>query len=124
MKPRIKVLCVDDNQPVLSITKELLEWKGYEVAAATSGQAAVDQVCRHFDLVILDYNLPDFNGDVVAERWKREQPLVPILMMSGCVNLPDHALDNVDGHLAKGGRTDVFFGVISELTKARTDMCA
>jgi len=124
MKPRIKVLCVDDNQPVLSITKELLEWKGYEVAAATSGQAAVDQVYRHFDLVILDYNLPDFNGDVVAERWKREQPSVPILMMSGCVNLPDHALDNVDGYLAKGGRTEVFFGAISELTKARTDMCA
>jgi CheY-like chemotaxis protein len=124
MNPRGRVLCVDDDQQVLSVTKELLEWKGYDVAVVTSGKAAVAQVCRQFDLVILDYNLPDINGDVVAERWKQEHPAVPILMLSGCPNLPAHALDNVNGHLTKGGRMEVFFGMISELTKAHVDMCA
>lgn len=50
-----------------SLSSCKLEWKGYEVAAAKSGQAAVAQIGRQFDLVILDYNLPDISGDVVAD---------------------------------------------------------
>jgi CheY-like chemotaxis protein len=117
MKPSVRVLCVDDDPEVLSVTTELLEWKGYEVAAVTSGRAAVAQIGKQFDLVIVDYNLPDINGDVVAEHWKREYPSVPILMVSGCLNLPPHALDHVNAHLTKGGWIDSFLGAISELTK-------
>ena len=119
MKPRVRVLCVDDDQQVLSATTDMLEWKGYEVAAVTSGKAAVAQICKQFDLVIVDYNLPDINGDVVAEHWKREHPTVPILMVSGSPNLPPHALEHVNAHLAKGCLTDSFLSTISELTKTR-----
>ncbi len=124
MNPRGRVLCVDDDQQVLSVTKDLLEWKGYEVAAVSSGEAAVAQLPRQFDLLILDYNLPDINGDIVAEHWKREHPSVPILMVSGCTDLPVHALDNVDWFLNKGGGTEIFLGVISELTKTHAAGCA
>ena len=124
MKSRGRVLCVDDDLQALSITKDLLEWKGYEVAAVASGEAAVAQLPQQFDLLILDYNLPDINGDIVAERWKREHPSIPILMVSGCTGLPVHALDNVDRYLAKGSGTEIFLGMISELTKSHTAMCA
>ena len=77
MRPSVRVLCVDDEQQVLSAITELVAWKGYEVATATSGQAAMAQIGRQFDLVAVDYNLPDTNGDVVADRWKREHPSVP-----------------------------------------------
>jgi CheY-like chemotaxis protein len=117
MQPHKKVLCVDDDKLVLTMTKQLLEHKGYEVTAVDNGQRAVDQVCRQFDLVIVDYNLPDFNGDVVAERWKQERPSVPILMVSGCVELPEHALDHVNAHLMKGTGLDSFFGAVSQLTE-------
>ena len=124
MKPSVRVLCVDDDPQVLSVTTDMLEWKGYEVAAVTSGKAAVAQTCKQFDLVIVDYNLPDINGDIVAEYWKREHPTVPILMVSGCPNLPSRALDHVNAHLAKGCQMNSFLGVISELTKTRTNMGA
>lgn len=124
MKPSVRVLCVDDDQQVLSATTDMLEWKGYEVAAVTSGKAAVAQICKQFDLVIVDYNLPDINGDIVAEHWKREHPTVPILMVSGCPSLPPRALDHVNAHLAKGCQMDSFLSVISELTKTRTNMGA
>jgi CheY-like chemotaxis protein len=99
------------------MTKALLEYKGYEVIAVTTGQRAVDCVCMPFDLVIVDYNLPDFNGDVVAERWKHERPSVPILMLTGSVDLPEDALDHVNAHLMKGGGIDSFFGAVTELTQ-------
>lgn len=116
MKPRVRVLCVDDDQHVLDVIKELLEYKGYEVAAVTSGQAAVAQLRNQFDLVILDYNLPDISGDVVAELWKRDHPFVPILMVSGCPNLPERALDHVNAHLTKGVGMDSLFSAVSQLT--------
>ena len=122
MKPNVKVLCVDDDRDVLSLTSELLEWKGYEVAAVTSGTDAVAQIGKQFDLLIVDYNLPDFNGDVVAERWKSEHPSVPILMFSGSLDLPPHALDHVNAFLPKGGRADSLWGMVSDLTQS--EMCA
>ena len=124
MSPRRRVLCVDDDQEVLSVTKELLEWKGYEVEAVSNGEAAVARLSQPFDLLILDYNLPGINGNVVAEHWKREHPSISILMVSGCVDLPAHALDNVNRYLTKGCATKIFLGVISELTKSQTAMCA
>jgi CheY-like chemotaxis protein len=122
MKTTVKVLCVDDDRQVLSVFCELLEWKGYEVAAVTSGEAALAQIGKACDLLIVDYNLPDLNGDAVAEHWKRERPSVPILMVSGCPNLPPHALDHVNAFLPKGGRAHSFCEMVTELT--RSDMCA
>jgi CheY-like chemotaxis protein len=124
MSPRGRVLCVDDDQQVLSVTKDLLEWNGYEVEAVANGEAAIAKLPQQFDLLILDYNLPDINGDIVAEHWKREHPSIPILMVTGCIDLPAHALDNVNRYLTKGGKTQMFLGVISELTKSHAAMCA
>ena len=114
---RKKILYVDDDPSVLKVTRDLLEHKGYQVETAGTGQRAVEQICKQFDLIIVDYNLPDFNGDVVAERFKLQQPSVPILMVTGDGGLPDHALDNVNGFLMKGSGFALLFGAISELTE-------
>jgi DNA-binding response OmpR family regulator len=110
-----RVLCVDDDPTVLDLTKELLEYKGFEVTTADCGQCALEHIRKPFDLVIVDYNLPDFNGDVVARRWKQARPAVPILMFTGCVDLPEHALDHVNAHLTKGVGMASFFHAISQL---------
>jgi hypothetical protein len=65
---------------------------------------------------MLDYDLPDSKGDVVAEHWKREHPAVPILLLSGCLDLPRHALDHVDAYLGKGAVLDMLFSTVSKLT--------
>ena len=36
-----------------------------------------------FDLVILDYNLPEMHGGLVAEAMKTHLPEVPVVMVSG-----------------------------------------
>jgi len=121
MSSRVKILCVDDDQEVLSVLTDILTWKGYEVATVGSGSAAVAQIGKRFDLIVVDYNLPDINGDIVAERWKREHPNVPILMMSGCPTLPSRALDFVNAHLTKGCEMNSLLGTVSELTKTYID---
>ena len=61
------ILCVDDNPMILQYEKTLLEVSGYTVLAASSGKDALRFVTTcAFDLVILDYSMPEMNGHEVA----------------------------------------------------------
>jgi two-component system, OmpR family, KDP operon response regulator KdpE len=80
MAPRI--LIVDDEPSILATMAPLLRARGYEVATATSGHAALDAIDREaVQLVILDLGLPDIDGVEVCRRL-REGRTVPILILS------------------------------------------
>ena len=124
MQSSVRILCVDDDPVLLSAITELLTLRGYEVTAVSTGRAAVAHIGEEYDLVMLDYDLPDWNGDVVAEHWKREHPAVPILLLSACVDLPQHALDHVDAYLRKGAVLERLFSTVSKLTHQFTHAAA
>jgi two-component system, OmpR family, KDP operon response regulator KdpE len=80
MAPRI--LIVDDEPSILATMAPLLRARGYEVATATSGQAALDAVERQPpQLVVLDLGLPDIDGVEVCRRL-REGRAIPIVVLS------------------------------------------
>jgi two-component system KDP operon response regulator KdpE len=77
-----RVLIVDDEPSILATMAPLLRGRGYEVATATSGHAAIDAVARDEpQLVILDLGLPDMSGIEVCRRL-REGRTLPILILS------------------------------------------
>ena len=77
-----RILVVDDELSILATMAPLLRARGYEVATATSGQAALDAVDRQPPhLVILDLGLPDIGGIEVCRRL-REGRATPILVLS------------------------------------------
>ena len=77
-----RVLIVDDEPSILAAMAPLLRSRGYDVATATSGHAALDAVDRQPpQLVILDLGLPDLPGVEVCRRI-REGRTVPILILS------------------------------------------
>jgi CheY-like chemotaxis protein len=58
-----RILVVDDDEVILRAVSQALARKGYEVATADSGAAAVDWLSEHQpDLVILDIVMPDMSG--------------------------------------------------------------
>ena len=67
-KPRI--LVVDDDPAILDLIVEILGFEGrYELITATTGYDAGLLTERHRpDLILLDFMLPDINGNVVCER--------------------------------------------------------
>jgi len=80
MAPRI--LIVDDEPSILATMAPLLRGRGYEVATATTGHAALDAVDRQPpQLIILDLGLPDLDGIHVCRRI-REGRAIPILVLS------------------------------------------
>lgn len=99
---RTKILCVDDQRSGFEGRQMLLEKRGYNVLVATNGTTALRLFSSHrVDLVLLDYRMPEMNGDVVAERMKSAQPDIPIVMLSGDEDLSDTSLQSVDGFVSK-----------------------
>ena len=97
------LLCVDDNQSSLKICKMILEDFGYKVLTSSSAREGLEVFASNaIDAVILDYQMPEMNGELVAAEMKRTNPRIPILMLSGWVSLPESALQLVDDFVAKG----------------------
>ena len=53
-----RILLVEDEEQLLSLTEALLDERGYQVSTAQTGQSALEALeCSTFDLVILDLNV-------------------------------------------------------------------
>lgn len=66
----IRILIVDDYAPFRSSARNLLEACGFDVVGeAVDGRSALDAVARlRPDLLLLDVQLPDFDGFEVVRR--------------------------------------------------------
>lgn len=85
-----KILVVDDDPEIVELFVDVLQRDGrFEVKTASTGYNAgiLTQEFRP-DLVILDYMLPDVNGNVVCQtiRSKPELQHTKIIIVSGVVN--------------------------------------
>lgn len=78
-----RLLWVDDEIDLLRAHILFLEKKDYEVTTASNGQDALD-ICRseHFDLILLDENMPGLSGLETLSGIKEIQPGVPVVMVT------------------------------------------
>ena len=116
-KFRMKLLCIDDDSAGLKLRKTLLESAGYDVRVAGSGREGVRLVASHpFDAVILDFDMPEADGSrVVASAIKRIRHRLPIIMLSGAIDVPKKLLQSIDGFIAKGEPPALLLGKIQQL---------
>lgn len=84
MRPKKVLLCVDDNEQELSVTKFMLETNGYRVLTATAGQEAIAifNSAPQIDLVIADATMPHMSGRQLVERLKRLKSYVPMMLLA------------------------------------------
>jgi two-component system cell cycle sensor histidine kinase/response regulator CckA len=110
------VLCIDDNEDVLECEKSFLESFGYTVLTAASGDKGLELASTHsVDVVILDYFMPEMNGQEVAIEMRRLRPQAPIIMLSGAVDVPPQALKHVDAFVAKDRLASQLLPAIAQL---------
>ena len=119
-KQKAVILCIDDDDAVLSAHKDLLEISGYEVLSAQSGEQGLGLFVSHpIDAVLLDYQMPGMNGDRVARQMRRVKPDVPILMLSGYSDLLLNELTCVDAYLSKGESWSTVVSTLDRLLNLR-----
>jgi CheY-like chemotaxis protein len=96
------LLCIDDDEDVLECEKLFLESFGYTVLTAASGGKGLELASIYpVDVVIVDYFMPEMNGQEVAREMRRLNPQAPIIMLSATVDLPEQALKSVDVFVPK-----------------------
>jgi len=79
----IKILVVEDNYGIAELIQDRLLTEGYDVSVVHSGEDALTILEeRVFDLVILDYSLPDMDGKEIVARGNEKIGLFPPFIVS------------------------------------------
>jgi len=114
------VLCIDDNRNILGMNKALLESHGYRVLIAPNGPTGIALTRTHsIDVVVLDFNMPGMDGTQVAEVLMKEQPKLPVVIWSGCVDeRPESLKWFADAWLHKGDGPAGLLSAVEKLVNA------
>ncbi len=80
------VLVVEDNTDQRELLSELLALNGYRVSSAENGKEALEQLDTTPTppaLILLDLSMPIMDGRAFLKRFRRRNPKIPVLVMTG-----------------------------------------
>lgn len=115
------ILTIDDDEHILQLYKELLEYIGYKVYTANNGQDGLDIYVEKkdkIDLVILDMIMPGLSGGDTFDKFREINPNVKIVLSSGCsINEDVTKIINrgCNGFIQKPFSMEEFFQKIREI---------
>ena len=119
---RARLLVVDDEKSVAIGLSALLRARGYAVEVAHTGEDVLERLAREPrpDLVLLDYELPQLDGEEVLDRLRADPALadLPVLMATAS-SIELDRLRRVSGLLRKPYPREVLFKMIRQLLEQR-----
>jgi DNA-binding response OmpR family regulator len=78
-----RILVVDDEPGIRSGVCEILALEGYSVDSADCGRAAQELVSRTaYDVVLIDYRLPDIDGLTLLRSIRQKSPDIMTCMIT------------------------------------------
>nr|WP_294941168.1 response regulator transcription factor [uncultured Mucilaginibacter sp.] len=84
------ICLVEDNEKVSSFIKKGLTEHKYNVDVTATGEAALEMLLhKSYNLLILDVMLPGMSGIDLCRQLRKQQPLLPILMLSALGTIDD-----------------------------------
>jgi len=92
---KLSTLVVEDGQSQREILRDFLRDEGYDVVEAENGDKAIEAVKNgYFDLVLLDYKMPEKDGMTVLEEVKDINTEIDVIMMTayGSVDMAVRAM--------------------------------
>ncbi len=100
-----KILLVEDDKDLAKIISEYLKSEQYSFEIAHDGTTGYEFLVHgHFDLIILDWNLPGMSGVELLRKYRAGQGVSPVLMLTGKKEITDkeEGLDTgADDYLTK-----------------------
>ncbi|MGE3508350.1 MAG: response regulator, partial [Vicinamibacterales bacterium] len=82
--PKARILVIDDEAAIRDSLRMMLEYEGYEVLGAATGQEGLALAERESpDLVVLDVKMPGMDGIEVLDRLRAMADALPVIVVSG-----------------------------------------
>lgn len=89
-EPRIRVLLIEDDEPILCVLTRSVAMIGGHVTAVLSGDAGIEALNRErFDLVVTDLKMGRVSGLDVAAWISEHQTGLPVVVTSGYATVED-----------------------------------
>ena len=83
-----KILVIDDERPIRSTLKEILEFEKFTVETAEDGKAGLDLILKNkYDLILCDIKMPKMDGMEVLDKIVENNIETPVVMISGHGNV-------------------------------------
>ena len=80
----IKLLLVDDEKGYTEVLSKRMSRREIDVAIALSGAEAIQTLRkRDFDVAVLDLKMEDMDGIEVLKIFKKMDPTMPVIMLTG-----------------------------------------
>jgi pilus assembly protein CpaE len=118
-----KILIIDDDIDTLKLVGIMLERKGFEILASTTGQKGLKLAQDELpDLVLLDVMIPDLNGYDIARsiRSTPDTEAIPIIMFTARSQVDDkvEGLEaGADAYITKPARPRELFAQVNSILK-------
>ena len=114
------ILVIDDDPKFLETMRILLRGAGYNVLTSGTGPKGLDMIRyapRDVRTVLLDFNMPGFNGAETLEYMRKLTPNVKVIAVSGfkVTELPQSFQKGVERFVAKPFSNDQLLQTIEEV---------
>ena len=81
---KVRVLLVDDEEGYVNVLSNRLQKRGFEVTGAYSGTEALQALRKNeFQVAVLDLKMEDMDGLEVLKVFKRMDPRMEVIMLTG-----------------------------------------
>ena len=123
--PKSTVLVIDDDTSFLEAMRSLLDNAGYNVLTSSTGPKGLDMMRyapRDIGAVLLDFNMPRFNGTETLQFLRKLSPQVKVLAVSGVCpkELPSEFRDGVERFVPKPFSNDDLLKTLDEVLQQKS----
>ena len=95
MKSNYKILMVDDDPNVTEIVKMVLADR-FQTGSLLNPLEALEHLkTNKYDLILLDYFMPEMSGEEFTEEFRKFDQVTPIILITGYAE-EDHPLELLD----------------------------
>jgi len=92
---QISVIIVDRSNLLVDSLQYIMECAGFNVETARSGEEAICKTeIKHFDLAIIDNNLPDLTGKELTLMLKEHTPGINVMILNGSTEAEEKVANN------------------------------
>jgi K+-sensing histidine kinase KdpD len=82
------ILLIDDDENILETAKDILEEAHYEISTAANGAKAIEHLDNKvFNVVVVDFQLPDTTGLELARKIRERNDYTMVILMTGHASL-------------------------------------
>ncbi|QDT42779.1 Blue-light-activated protein [Gimesia alba] len=117
------ILVCDDETMVLTAVSALLEASGYDVIKAAGPQEAILAATSYdgkISLLLTDFNMPEMNGQQLAQELTQRDPEMKVIYLSGLTgDIPDSMGEDQIEVIQKPAK----MGILSQKIRAVLDGC-